>query len=145
MKHNRSTNWYLWSDRWLPFTKDQICWKRFYAITSYVSGLQVKYKACHHALSVSIKGKYLQVRRYFWALRSFLMFTCSLSQIKLELLSIILAHGELWNPLSKAVPGKIHVSGGYSILTCLQNRANFQRFQSTHRGLNNTANSQTIF
>ena len=38
------------------------------------------------------------------------------------------AHRELWNLLSKAVPGKLHVSCGHSKRNCLQDRANFHRF-----------------
>ena len=34
---------------------------------------------------------------------------------------------ELWNPLSKAVSGKFHWSGGHSKHNCLQNWANFHR------------------
>ena len=37
---------------------------------------------------------------------------------------------ELWNPLSKAVPGKFHGSGGHSKCNCLQDRANFHRSQA---------------
>ena len=36
------------------------------------------------------------------------------------------APGELWNPLSKAVPGKFHRSGGHSKWNFLQDRASFQ-------------------
>ena len=38
------------------------------------------------------------------------------------------ARRELWNPLSKAVPGKFHGSGGHSNRKCLQDRANFHRY-----------------
>ena len=36
-------------------------------------------------------------------------------------------NGELWNPLSKAVPDKFHGSGGHNKHNCLQYRANFHR------------------
>ena len=56
-----------------------------------------------------------------WALLSFQMFTGVLSHIKLHLLTTVLlsdfkAHRELWNPLRKAVSGKV---------SCLHDRAIF--------------------
>ena len=38
---------------------------------------------------------------------------------------------ELWNPLSKAVPGNFHWSGRHSKCNCLQDRANFHRSQAS--------------
>ena len=35
--------------------------------------------------------------------------------------------GELWNPLSKELPGKFHGSGRHSKCNCLSDRANFHR------------------
>ena len=60
------------------------------------------------------------------------MFTSPLFQIKLYLLSTVLPSGfqssrELWNPLSKAVPGKFHRSGRHGKCNCLQDRANSHR------------------
>ena len=37
------------------------------------------------------------------------------------------AHQELWNPLSKALPGKFHGPGGRDKCNCFQERANFHR------------------
>ena len=37
---------------------------------------------------------------------------------------------KLWNPLSKAVPGKFHVSGRHNNCNCLQVWANYHRSQS---------------
>ena len=34
---------------------------------------------------------------------------------------------ELWNPLSKAVPGKFHGSGGHHKCNCFQDQTNFHR------------------
>ena len=34
---------------------------------------------------------------------------------------------ELWNPLSKAVPGKFHGAGEHSKYNCLQDQADFHR------------------
>ena len=48
--------------------------------------------------------------KLFWALLSFQMFTAPLFQMKWHLLSTVLLSGELWNPLSKAVPDKFHRS-----------------------------------
>ena len=53
-----------------------------------------------------------------------------LFQIKLEVLSYSMdfkGPRELWNPLSKVVPGKFHGSGGQSTHRCLQDRAFFDR------------------
>ena len=36
-------------------------------------------------------------------------------------------HRELWNPLSKAVPGKFHGPSGHNKRNCLQDRANIHR------------------
>ena len=79
-------------------------------------------------------GKYLQVGRtsYFRALRSFQLLTGPLFQIKLHVLSILTqgfqSSRDLWNPLSKAVPGKFHGFGRLSKYNCLQqDRANFHR------------------
>ena len=80
------------------------------------------------------RKKYLQVWRtsYFWALRSFEMFTCPLCQIELHSLSTVLFSGfqssrELWNPLSTAVSDKIYGPGGHSEYDCLQDWTNFPR------------------
>ena len=67
---------------------------------------------------------------FFLSLRSFNMFTGPLFQINTHLLSTVLLSGfqsspGVWNPLSKAVPGKFHGSGGHSNCNCLQDRANF--------------------
>ena len=53
------------------------------------------------------------------------MFTGPLFEIKLYLWSTVLHSGfqsslGVWNPLSKAVPGKFDGFGGYNILNCLQ-------------------------
>ena len=80
----------------------------------------------------------LQVQHtsYFLNLQSFQhvqMFADPLFQIKLHQLNTVLLTGfqssprELWNPLSKAVPGKFHWSGGHSKCNCLQDRGNFYR------------------
>ena len=42
---------------------------------------------------------------------------------------------ELWNPMSKAVPGKFHGSGGYNKYNCLQDWANFLRFRTRQLSL----------
>ena len=81
------------------------------------------------------------------------MFTCPLFQVNLHLVSTVLLSGfqstvllsgfqsclvlsysvdfkpawELWNPLSKAVPGPFYGSGGHSKSNWLQGRANFHR------------------
>ena len=60
--------------------------------------------------------------------RSFILY-------KLHILSTVLFSGfqssrELWNPLSKAVPGKFHGSDGHSKCSCLQDRTNFHRSQA---------------
>ena len=60
--------------------------------------------------------------KLFWALQWFWMFRGLLFQIKLHLLCYSVdfkALQELWNPLSKAVPGKFHGSGGHSKHKCL--------------------------
>ena len=76
--------------------------------------------------------------KLFWPLNSYHMFTGPLFQIKLRLkphfLSIALLSGfkapqELWNPISKAVCGKYHGSGGYTKHNCLQDWANFRAWQ----------------
>ena len=91
-----------------------------------------------HPITVS-KLKYLQVRcrSYVWALRSFQMFTGPLLQIKLLLPStcFVLLSGfqsspELWNPLSKAVPGRYHGSGRHSKCKCLHDWASFHTSQA---------------
>ena len=61
-----------------------------------------------------------QRKSYISALWSF---HTPLVQIKLHLLSTVLLSGfqsspELWNPLSKAVLGKFHGSGGHSKCNC---------------------------
>ena len=60
------------------------------------------------------------------------MFTGPLLQLKLQLLSAVLlsgfqSSGKLWNPLSKAVPGKFHGFGWHSKCKCLQDWANLHR------------------
>ena len=60
------------------------------------------------------------------------MFIGPLFQAKLHLLVLsysvyFKAPRELWNPLSKAEPGKFHGSCGRSKRNCLQDRANFLR------------------
>ena len=95
------------------------------------------------------------------------MFTGPLFQINTHLVSTVLLSGfqsspGVWNPLSKAVPGKFHGSGGHNHCNCLHDRANFHRshgwliFQLFNTGTCNTltppspqdkmtAISQTIF
>ena len=58
------------------------------------------------------------------------MFSCPKFKIKLYSLSIISLRRflrELGNPLSKAVPGTFHASGGHTKHNCLQDQANFHR------------------
>ena len=95
---------------------------------SFICGLVI-----HNALYQCKKiGKKLQVRctNYFWGLQSFQTFIGPLFQIKLHKQSTVLLSGfqeELWNPLSKAVPGKFHRCGGHIKDNCLEDRTNFHR------------------
>ena len=52
--------------------------------------------------------------------------TCPLFETKLHLISTVLL-GELWNPLSIAVPGKFYGSGGHSKGNCFQDQADFHQ------------------
>ena len=81
---------------------------------------------CVHGWAVE---KYLQNRRtsYFLFLRSSEMFKGPFIPCKITFTKYCITHQELWNPLSKAVPGKFHGSGGHSKRNCLQDRANFHR------------------
>ena len=76
--------------------------------------------------SVKNYEKELHVRRtsYFWAFRSFHKCVSPLFQIKLNLLNIVLLSGIT---LRKAVPGKLHGSGGHIEGNCLQDQANFSQ------------------
>ena len=100
----------------------------------FASTLMAKY-GCHKYVQCqkNCKNKYLQVPRvsYFWAFRSFEMLTGPLFQIKLHSWYTALLNGfqsfpEVRNPLSKAVPGKFHGSGGHSKHNCLQDRRVWQ-------------------
>ena len=42
---------------------------------------------------------------------------------------------ELWNPLSKAVPGKFHGSGKQSKCNCLHDQTNFHQPRAWQNGL----------
>ena len=62
------------------------------------------------------------------------VFISPLCEIKLNLLSTVLlnfkAARELWNPLSKSIPGKFQGSARHCRCNCLQIRASFYRFGS---------------
>ena len=116
-KHQSSASlafvWGIRRDRWIPRTKGQLRGK------------------CFHLMTSSWVRKIFTGPTYksFWALWAFHMFTGPLFQIKLVLFYsvIVKAFRELWNPPSKAVPGKFLGSDGHSKCNCLQGRANFHR------------------
>ena len=62
------------------------------------------------------------------------MFTYPLIEIKLRSLITVLCSGyqSCHGDLCKAVPGKLHGSGGHSKCNCLHDRINFHRSQAWH-------------
>ena len=111
---------------------------RTFAIKTQISYATVETVACglkrESMIMLKKNGENICMTRRtscFLALRSFLVFTGLLFQIKLtlHLLNTTLLNGcqELWHPLSKAVPGKFHGSGWDNKHSCSQDLAKFYK------------------
>ena len=77
---------------------------------------------------------YVYISSVFNMCSIFQKFAGLLVDIKLHLLSTVpfswvQTPWELWNPLSKAVPGKFHGTGGHSKCNCLQYWVRFRAWQ----------------
>ena len=94
-----------------PFCTQVITYKRHKKLWKiFSSDVKVSFELYGHLWSLQVL--YSKLNYIYWVLSYSMDFK---------------APWELWNPLSKAVPGKFHGSGGHSKCNCLQDQANFHR------------------